>query len=155
LISMESLSWQSNPARERPLTAILVTIFVVLVMVVVYFITERSILMMLIAGFVFTISLSSFYFPTTFTVDEKKVKIKYMFSVKERNLSAFRQYYPGTRGVLLSPFLSPSRLENFRGFYLRYGKDNKAEVDEFVKKLIDKQRELAGLNSSEVKPDVA
>jgi uncharacterized membrane protein len=150
---MESMTWQSHPARERPITAVLVTIFVILIMALAYFIMDRSLLMMVIAAFIFTISLSTFYFPTTFTIDENKVVIKYMFSVKDRNLSAFRQYYPGNRGVLLSPFLSVSRLENFRGFYLRYSKNNKAEVDTFVKKLIDAQREKAGFGPSEVNSD--
>jgi hypothetical protein len=150
---MESLSWKSHPARERPLTAVLVTIFIMLVMALVYFAMDRSLFMMTMAGVIFTITLSSFYFPTTFTIDGKKVSIKYQFSVKERNLSAFRQCYPESRGILLSPYLSPSRLENFRGFYLRYGKGNKAEIDEFVKKLINKQRAAAGLPIDEVKPD--
>ena len=57
--------------------------------------------------------------------------------------------YPGRRGVLLSPFLGPSRLENFRGFYLRYGKDNKTEVDEFLAELLDDQRQAQAEESSE------
>jgi hypothetical protein len=32
----------------------------------------------------------------------------------------FRSFYPDPNGVLLSPFAHPSRLENFRGIYLRY-----------------------------------
>ncbi len=150
---MESLTWISHPAKERPVTAVLVLIFIILVMTMVYYVMERSLFMMIIAGVIFVISLSTFFFPTTYTVDETKVAIKYRFSVKERNLSAFRQCYPDQRGILISPYLSPSRLENFRGFYLRYGKDNKAEVDEFVRKLIDKQRSEAGLETDEVKPD--
>jgi hypothetical protein len=98
-------------------------------------------LMVFLAAGIFIISLSSFFFPTTFTVDEKKVMIKYVFSAKERNLSAFRKCYPDRNGILLSPYLSPTRLENFRGFYLRYGKNNKAEVDEFVEKLLDRQQQ--------------
>ena len=152
---MESLSWVSHPARERPLTAVLVTVLIILVMTMVYFIMDRNLFMMIMAGIIFTLSLSTFYFPTTFSVDEQKVSIKYRFSIKERNLSAFRQYFPETRGILLSPFLSPSRLENFRGFYLRYGKDNKAEVDALVKMLIDKQRAAAGSQINEVNPDAA
>ena len=152
---MESLTWTSHPARERPLTAVLVSIFIILVMALVYYVMDRSLFMMIIAGLIFTVSLATFFFPTTFAVDEKKVTIKYRFSIKERNLSAFRQYYPDSHGILLSPFLSPSRLENFRGFYLRYGKDNKAEVDDFVKKLIDRQRAAAGFTNDEVKPDAA
>lgn len=150
---MESLTWRSHPARERPIAAILVVVFIILVTLVIYEIMDRSVLMAAIGGAILVVSLSTFFFPTTFTVDEKRVVIKYMFSAKDRNLSAFRKYYPGMRGVLLSPYLSPSRLENFRGFYLRYGKDNKAEVDEFVKRLLERQRMPVEPEAGEVSTD--
>jgi len=85
------------------------------------------------------ISLATFFFATTYTIGEGKVKIKYLFSEKERNMTAFRAVYSGHRGVLLSPYISPTRMENFRGFYLRYGLDNKAEVDQFLSEYIDWQ----------------
>jgi hypothetical protein len=138
---MESLAWRSHPARERPFAAVLVVIFITVVMSMVYYVMDRSMFMMALAGLVFLISLSTFFFPTTYTIGEGKVIIKYTFSSKERNLSAFRKAFPESRGILLSPYLSPTRLENFRGFYLRYGKNNKQEVDEFVIKLLDNQRE--------------
>lgn len=149
---MESLTWVSHPARERPLASILVIILAAVIMATVYFAMDRSPVMMLIAGLIFMISLSTFFYPTTYTVDRTRVCIKYLFSAKERNLSAFRRCIPETRGVLLSPFLSPSRLENFRGFYLRYGKNNKAEVDAFVRHLLSSQLEQAP-GQSEVTPD--
>ena len=120
------------------------TVFVLLFMHgIFYFVfsVTGSVIMVMIAGLIFLITLSTYFLPTTYTVDEKTVLIKFQFSVKKRNLSAFRMMYPGRRGVLLSPFLGPSRLENFRGFYLRYGKDNKSEVDEFLAELLDEQRQ--------------
>lgn len=140
---MPSLTWKSHPARERPLAAALVTVFIIILMVTVYLIMHSA-MMMLLAGAILFISLSTFYMPTTFSIDENKVRIKYLYTIKERNLSAFRQYYPETRGILLSPYLSPSRLENFRGFYLRYGKDNKTQVDAIARELIDAQRTRVG-----------
>ena len=148
---MESLTWKSHPAKERLITAVLVVIFIFLMTVVVSAIMKNNLMVFLAAG-IFIVSLSSFFFPTTFTVDEKKVTIKYVFSMKERNLSAFRKSYPERNGILLSPYLSPSRLENFRGFYLRYGKNNKIEVDEFVEKMLKKQREGMDAQASPQEP---
>ncbi len=128
------------------------TVFVLLFMHgIFYFVfsVTGSVIMVLIAGLIFLITLSTYFLPTTYTVDEKTVTIKFHFSAKKRNLSAFRMMYPGRRGVLLSPFLGPSRLENFRGFYLRYGKDNKTEVDEFLAGLLDDQRQAQAQESSE------
>ena len=149
---MESLTWKSHQARERPITAALVVIFIFLVLIIVSAIMKSG-LMVVLAAAIFIISLSSFFFPTTFTVNDKKVSIKYIFSLKERNLSAFRKCYPERHGILLSPYLSPSRLENFRGFYLRYGKDNKAQVDEFVEQLLERHRQQSETQPEKEAPD--
>ncbi len=133
---MNSYSWNSHPAKERPVAAVVVLTAILTIFYFVYDITGSPV-MVLVAVLIFMISLSTFFFPTKYTVDEKQVVIKYLYSSKERNLSAFRTIFPGRRGVLLSPFLGPSRLENYRGFYLRYGKDNKERVDEFLKDLFD------------------
>ena len=133
---MKSLSWFSHPAKERPVAAAVVFFLMLAIYYYVYSVTESPV-MVLVAVLVFLISLSTFFFPTRYTVNEKMVTIKYLYTSKERNLSAFRTIFPGRRGVLLSPFLGPSRLENYRGFYLRYGKDNKEEVDQFLAELFD------------------
>ena len=109
--------------------------------------------MVVMAAAIFLVALTTFFFPTRYTVDEKKVSIKYLFTLKERNLSAFRAVFPGRRGVLLSPFLGPTRLENFRGFYLRYGKNNKQEVDRILTELIDWQNKMTAERESRESPD--
>jgi len=145
---VKSFSWISHPAKERPVATVFVTLFILGIFYLVFNVTG-SVMMVLIAGLIFLITLSTYFLPTTYTVDEKTVSIKYLFSLKERNLSAFRMMYPGRRGVLLSPFLAPSRLENFRGFYLRYGKDNKTEVDEFLAELLEVQKQAQATESYE------
>lgn len=125
----------------------MVTLFILIVLYLVYDLSGNFI-MVLVGILIFLITLSTFYFPTRYSVDEKIVTIKYVFSAKSRNLSAFRSVFPGLRGVLLSPYLAPSRLENFRGFYLRYGKDNKAEVDSFLRDLLGEENETNADESS-------
>ena len=136
---MEPFSWVSHPAKERPIVAIAVTVFSLVIFYVVHIIAANEI-MVIVAIAIFFLSLSTFYFPTKYTVDDKQVSIKYLLNYNSKNMSAFRIMYPAYRGVLLSPFLTPSRAENFRGFYLRYGKNNKAEVDQYLAKIIDAQR---------------
>ena len=145
---MKSFSWISHPARERPVATVFVVLFMLGIFYLVFSITG-SVIMVLIAGLIFLITLSTYFLVTTYMIDERVVSIKYLFNVKQRNLSAFRTMYPGRRGVLLSPFLAPSRLENFRGFYLRYGKDNKAEVDEFIAGLLEMQKQAQAAESIE------
>ncbi len=119
----------------------------------VYYVMEKNVFMMVLAGVVFSVSLSTFFFPTTYIVDEQKVVIRYAFSARERNMTAFRRAVPESRGILLTPYLSPTRLENFRGFYLRYGKNNKAEVDAFIQEIIRRQIQDAGAAKNEVQSD--
>ncbi|UCC80862.1 MAG: hypothetical protein JSW64_05750 [Candidatus Zixiibacteriota bacterium] len=138
---MNALQWKSHPARERPLATVFVLIFILVILYFVYTISEEP-FMLVVAALIFLVSLTTFFFPTTYKVDEKKVTIKYLFTFKERNLSAFRSVFPGRRGILLSPYLGPTRLENFRGFYLRYGKDNKKDVDNILAELIEWQNRM-------------
>jgi hypothetical protein len=132
---MESLSWISHPVKIRKTAAAIVTVFLMVVFVIVY-VETHSKLMTILAMVLFTMSLSTFYFPTRYEISKEKVKVKYLFTNVEKEMSNFRSYYPDKNGVLLSPFLGASRLENFRGLYLRYHQ-NKAEVDEFVKKIFE------------------
>jgi hypothetical protein len=149
---VKSFSWISHPARERPVATVFVLLFILGIFYLVFRITG-GLIMVLIAGLIFFITLSTYFFPTRYTIDEKMVSVKYMFSLKQRNLSAFRMMYPGRRGVLLSPFLAPSRLENFRGFYLRYGEDNKTEVDEFIAGLLEMRKQAQVAESDESSGD--
>jgi len=151
---MESLQWKSHPARERPLATIFVVIFILIIFYFVYKISDNF-LMVIMAFFIFLVALTTFFFPTTYTVDQRKVTIKYLFTLKERNITAFRSVFPGTRGVLLSPFLGPTRLENFRGFYLRYGKDNKEEIDRILTELIEWQNQKIAERESQGDQDAS
>ena len=132
---MDNLTWISHPAKLRKQAAIITTIFITIILTIIYVMT-KSWLMVILGMLIFTGALSTFYFPTRYEVTSEKVKIKYMFTSVEKELSMFRSFYPDKRGVLLSPFIRPSRLENFRGIYLRYH-DNKDEVDAFIKSLFE------------------
>ena len=147
---MESFTWKSHPAKERPVASVVVFILCLLIFYLVYNFTKSPI-MVFTAIVILFISLATFFLPTTYTITKGKVKIKYLFTNKDRNMTAFRAVYPGQKGVLLSPYLSPTRLENFRGFYLRYGKDNKQDIDKFLTDYIEWLNNMKSEQSSEDK----
>ncbi len=134
---METLSWVSHPARIRRTASLLVLLFMHAVFIMVYLITS-SILMITLAALIFTATLSTFFFPTKYKISKNRVKIKYLVNKVDKDMNSFRSYYPDKNGVLLSPFPKPSRLENFRGVYVRYHQ-NKAEVDAFIKKIFEER----------------
>ncbi len=116
--------------------SILVITFLLAVWFLVY-VTTFSLLLTMLSVVIMLGSLSPFFLPTHYQLDEKKVKVKFFFNTKEKEWIAFRSFYADKNGVLLSPFERPSRLENFRGLYVRFNQ-NKEEVIDFVKSKIQK-----------------
>ena len=132
-----TLKWSSHPVKKKTLVSILVVLFLVVVWLVVY-VTTSSILLTGLAVIIMLGSMSSFFLPTSYELDQKKVKIRFFFTNRQREWSAFRSFYVDKNGVLLSPFAKKSRLENFRGVYVRFSR-NKDQVVDFVRSKIEKK----------------
>jgi hypothetical protein len=130
------LKWSTHPAKKRTLVSISVLVFLLVIWILVY-VTTLSVFFTGLSVVILLGSLSSFFLPTYYELDETKVKIKYFFSTREKEWSLFRSFYVDKNGILLSPFEKPSRLENFRGLYLRFDQNNDEVVD-FVKSKIGK-----------------
>jgi hypothetical protein len=86
-------------------------------------------------------SLAGFFFPTVYKFYEGHVEVRYTVSSVKREWSQFRSFYPDRNGVLLSPFATPSRLENFRGVYLRFGRCERSRVLEIIKSKIENRKD--------------
>ncbi|HDL01062.1 MAG TPA: hypothetical protein ENH23_02395 [candidate division Zixibacteria bacterium] len=128
------LMWTTHPIKKRPLVAVLVSLFILIVPLVVLSITSSKIFGFLSLVVLFA-SIAKFYFPTYFTLTESEAVIKSSTQTIKKQWSEFRSYYPDKNGVLLSPFVDKSRLENFRGIYLIF--DNNADdVMKIVKQKI-------------------
>ncbi|HWR81849.1 MAG TPA: hypothetical protein VN285_00950 [Candidatus Deferrimicrobium sp.] len=125
------LEWTCHPVRRRPLVSALVTLFLILVVVMVYF-SVMSMLLSALAAVVMFASLAKFYFPTTYHLTNERVTVKTMTHTLHKDWSVYRSCYPDKNGILLSPFLAPSRLENFRGLYVMFW-NNRDEVIRFVR----------------------
>lgn len=87
----------------------------------------------MLISFVFLFgSLSSFFFPTKYLMTDETITIRSVFRKNSVSWNRLKRYYIDKNGVFLSPFAQPSRLENFRGIYLRFG-DNRECVINYVK----------------------
>lgn len=128
------LKWSTHPVKKKTLISALVIAFLFLVWSVVY-LTTSSVFLTALSVVIMLVSLSSFFLPTYYELDQDKIRIRYFFTRREREWSAFRSFYVDRNGVLLSPFQRPSRLENFRGIYVRFNR-NKDQVVDFVKSKI-------------------
>jgi hypothetical protein len=128
------LQWSSHPVKKNIWVSMGVIVFLIAIWLVVYWTTSNPILLG-ISVVIMLGSLSSFFLPTQYLLDNDKVRIKFFFTTREKKWETFRSYYVDKNGVLLSPFGRPSRLENFRGLYIRFNQNRDLVVD-FVKEKI-------------------
>ncbi|MBD3234906.1 MAG: hypothetical protein GF315_14375 [candidate division Zixibacteria bacterium] len=131
-----AVAWVNHPAAVSRKRTLIVSIFLLIIFATVY-LTTHSPLLTVVAVIIMVGSLSSFYVPTKYTMNQDGVEIRSFSGIKTYNWSRFRSFYPDSNGVFLSPFVKPSRLENFRGVYLRFS-DNRDEVMDFVTAMISK-----------------
>jgi hypothetical protein len=80
-------------------------------------------------------SLHTYFTRTTYRLDSEQVTVKSSLGTAVKKWSTFKRYYADKKGVTLSPFAKPSRLEPFRSTRLLYG-SNRDEVVAFVSKRI-------------------
>jgi hypothetical protein len=127
----DSLSWRVHPAGERPVAAVLVTIFLLLCCLVVQiyggsgFLTGVSVLILF--G-----SLYSFYFPTDYVLDDDGVEIRKVLGRYKREWSSFRSFYCSNRGIQISTFPKPSWLDTYRGIFLIV-RANREDITSFLR----------------------
>lgn len=134
------LSWNSFPFIERPITSIILVAFIIAITIYLWFISVEKWEMPLfyfVFVLLFTLELLPYFIPTTYKIYEDYIEIRYAFVKVEKKFNMFGCYYADKRGVLLSTFTKPSRLDRFRGQSLRFSK-SKNEKDELFS-ILDKK----------------
>ena len=134
---MAALEWTCHPAKRNMKVTWAVSVFIVILTVIVYFATFSAFFTVL-AFLILTGSLSGFYFPVKYRMTDKGITVKTTMQTLEKKWSQYRSFYPDKNGVLLSPFARPTRLENFRGLYIRFW-NNREEVVAFVREQLGKE----------------
>lgn len=129
------IQWTVHPIRRNWKVSTGVVSFLVILCAAIYF-SFDSVAFLLMSIAIFAFSLSPFFFPTTYILREDRVIVRSLLRASSKQWDSFRSYYTDRNGVLLSPFSSPSRLENFRGLYIRFS-GNRSEVVDFIKGKIE------------------
>ena len=133
------LEYLCHPARRDMRITIMASVFIVICIVLVWLISYSPLLVGLAILILFG-SLAGFYFPTRYFFYDDHLIVKTTMQSLRKEWSQFRSYYPDKNGVLLSPFGRPTRLENFRGLYIKFA-GNRAEVMEIVQSKIDFEKD--------------
>jgi len=130
----ETLSWTCHPSRRNyPKTLAVVGLLAALMLFTIWY--TGSAFFGVVVVLVMTLSLGAYFFPTWYTLTEKGIKVRTLVTKFERPWSTYRSFWPDKNGVLLSPFPHASRLENFRGLFVRF-EGNGKDVVAFVKRYV-------------------
>ena len=132
--SADSIQWTVHPVKRNWKVSTGVSVFLIVLCAAIY-ISFSSVALLFLSAVALICSLARFFFPTTYTLQNDCIIVKSLLRSSSMQWDSFRSYYPDRNGVLLSPFSSPSRLENFRGTYVRFD-HNKSEVVDFVREKI-------------------
>ncbi len=128
------IRWTVHPVKKNWKISVLIIIFLIVLCISINFSFDSLSLSLLSVIFLFG-SLSSFFLPTTYTLYDKGIAIKTAFRELYKEWDFFKRYYIDKNGILLSPFPYRTRLENFRGLYIRFD-NNKEQVINFIKSRI-------------------
>ncbi|MCB5224886.1 MAG: hypothetical protein WCY21_05040 [Candidatus Cloacimonadaceae bacterium] len=128
------LSWRSWPFVERPKTSVLLIAFLALL---AWFLWNLAVVQWQLPWFYFLGmilvlgNLLPYFIPTVYNLYEYEIVIHYLFLKVSRRYTDFGCFYSDKRGVMLSTFKLPRRLDVFRGQSLRYSK-SQAEKEQLI-----------------------
>ena len=126
------MSWTVHLARRQPAKTLICVAFIAAVSAGGYFAISPYAAALVCAAL--AASLSDFLFPIRFIIWEDRVGCRMLLKSAEIKWTKVKRCYLDDYGVKLSPLGRASRLEAFRGVYLRFA-NNENEVIETVKAL--------------------
>ena len=110
-------------------------LLLIALLVLIYYVTA-SLTWVAFSSVILIVSLRQFFLPTTFCLSDDTVVCQFLWFEKIKQWDQLNNYFIDKNGVLLSPFAGPSRLENFRGTYIKCF-EHLDRVMEIVKTKID------------------
>ncbi len=136
------LAWRSWPIIDRPRTLLLVIPIFIATLAAVY-IFSAEIPWIFIAALILTFGLREYFLPVRYSIGESGVAVHYLLWKRPRPWSEVRRVVVSKHGVFLSPFPGPSRLESYRGLYLRFA-DNRDQVIQALNRFLEESLKVEG-----------
>jgi len=132
----EPLCWKVHPLLDEALSKSLLLMAIVLGTVLIAWFSFGHFFYGLIALVVLVASLSSYFFPSYYTLGKEGIYREHLGHRRLRTWDEFRRVDVRTNGLFLSPFYRPTRLDSFRGFFLPLHK-NREQVLYYVQCHVD------------------
>ena len=139
----EKVEWVSFPAKDegRVKTAglFLLMLLTAFAMTVVIDLAHG-----LAAFLLLFLSMNRYFFPSKFSVSDMGVDMSFVVFSRHRNWRDYARYRMSSEGVFFSPFAQPSRLDSFRGDFLKFSPETDIEgVKHIVVKHLDPNRKTS------------
>jgi len=110
------LAWTFHPLRSNIRHAVLVIFLMLLFCGSVYW-NFGDIFLCIMSLVIFIFSLRTFFFPTSYVLEDKAFRVKNIYPVTYP-WDRFRRYRKFKRGITLSPYEEPCRLDYYRSVVL-------------------------------------
>lgn len=132
-------SWTVHPLRDNWIRTLLLFVLLALIFAAVH-LSFQSISVTVLTALCISCSLYRYFFPSRYDFYEDRIEVVSFSRRSMKPWSDFRSFYADRNGVLLSPFSRPSRLENFRGVYVRFGNSGRLELLDFIRRKVQPDR---------------
>ncbi len=136
----DEIAWCVHPLVESWKRSVLLCVFILSLLTILYFGFE-SVGVLLFSALLLIGPLYKYFLPFHYHCGADNLNISACCYKLERPWSTYRSYYVDKNGVLLSPFAKPSRLENFRGIYVRFGKHPPEQIVNFIQSKLKPESE--------------
>jgi hypothetical protein len=136
----EIIQWVSWPLRdETPRRTIL--LFAVIGLTVALS-AMMSLFAGLLAALLLFVLLGPYFLPTRYEVSERGVEKRFPMFNRSRSWDVYKRYAVLKDGVFLGTFVAPSRLDSFRGDFLRFnGQTDRERVLSLVRQRVPRKPE--------------
>ncbi|MHB1000272.1 MAG: hypothetical protein ACYC27_13610 [Armatimonadota bacterium] len=136
------LSWRVHLLMEKPVRMFLVA-SVLLISLYGCYVIFHSLFSIAVVLLLFAASLSDYLFPVRYEITEKGASSRTIFGKNTIEWDRVKKYYVDNCGIKLSSLPKPSRLEAYRGVYLRFGA-HREEVVDAVRRMRDVRSTTSG-----------
>ncbi len=129
-------TWKVHPLVDERTAKSFALLAIILSVVVVAVLSFGHYLYGLFSFVVLVASLSKFLFPSYYTLDTVGIECRHLGRCQMRRWVEFRRIDVRNNGLFLSPFIRPSRLDSFRGFFLPFHQ-NRDTVVYYARRHVD------------------
>ncbi len=143
----KEITWSVHPARRDKRKLVFSLVSFVITLGLLYL--AGGVFWMLFGALVLFIALYPFYVKTEYVADAFGITIRRPLYKKTRKWQEFRRIKEYTNGILLSPYLKNTFLENFRGEFLLVDPEEKERVLKGLTELFNEYRsEIKGIKGT-------